>query len=47
MYGIYKTTFHSDEGDFQNFGKKWYILKRNVTAHFRELPEDEGGISHV
>ena len=46
MFRIYKKIPHLDEGDFKKFVKSGTVnFKRNFTAHFRELPEDKGGIT--
>ena len=47
MYRIYthvEKILHLDEGDFRILVKMVYF-KINCMAHFRELPEDEGGIT--
>ena len=44
MYRIYKTILHSDEGGFKIL-VKLVCFRRNFMAHFRELPEDQGGIT--
>ena len=41
MYRIYKKIPHLDDRDFKSF------VKRNFTAHFRELPEDAKGITYM
>ena len=41
MCRIPKEVLHSDEGE------KVICFRRNFMAHFRELPEDEGGISYM
>ena len=46
MYRTYKKILHSDEGDFKILVKSG-SFRRNFTAHFRELPEDEGGITYA
>ena len=44
MHRIYKPILHSDERDFKILVKSG-MFQRNFTAHFRELSEDEGGIT--
>ena len=47
MYKIYKKILHSDEGDFKLLVKSGIhvYFRRKFMAYFRELPEDEGGIT--
>ena len=46
MYRIYKKILHSYEGDFKSLVKSGTAcFKRNFTVHFRELPENERGIT--
>ena len=45
MYKLNKKIPHSDEGDFKILVKSGNCFRRNFKARFRELPEDEGGIT--
>ena len=44
MYRICRAILHSDEGDF-NILVKSGSFRRIFMAHFRELPEDQGGLT--
>ena len=41
---IYKKILHSDEGGLKILVKV-VCFRRNFMAHFKELPEDQGGIT--
>ena len=44
MNKIYRKILNSDGGDFKILVKV-VCFRRNFMAHFRELPEDQGGIT--
>ena len=44
MYRIYRKIVNSFQGDFLILSKV-VCFRRNIWAHFRESPEDQGGFT--